>query len=263
MLSLARDRSRTQRRAWVPTILPGCVLHLRADLGITLNGSTVSAWANQGTLGGSFTQATAARQPTYSAAGGAGSKPTLSFDGGDFLASSLAASSWKFLHETAHTIFIVSRVASLGANFYGLLNTGAGGTRGVTVYVENRGGAGNTRAILHYIHSGTAPVAANQTDNTYLVAAWQITELLWEYGAAGNDLSVIRDGTLLASSESTSAPSSSDPTYSLQIGAYAAGPSQGFNGTISEVIVFNRALSAAERSAARRYLGAYHSVAVS
>lgn len=58
MLSLARDRSRTADAAFVPTRLPGCALWLRADLGITLNGSTVSAWANQGTLGGSVSTAT-------------------------------------------------------------------------------------------------------------------------------------------------------------------------------------------------------------
>ena len=56
----------------------------RADKGVTLNGSTVSAWADQSGNGLSITQAVAANQPTYEATGLNG-LPSIYFDGNDWL----------------------------------------------------------------------------------------------------------------------------------------------------------------------------------
>lgn len=55
----------------------------RADLGITLNGATVSAWADQGPNAFHLTQGTAASQPDYTAAGGPNSTPSVLFKGTD------------------------------------------------------------------------------------------------------------------------------------------------------------------------------------
>lgn len=54
----------------------------RADLGITLNGSTVSAWADQSGNGHHLTQGTATNQPLFEAAG-LGGQPSVYFDGVD------------------------------------------------------------------------------------------------------------------------------------------------------------------------------------
>jgi len=51
--------------SFVPTNLPGCVLWLRADLGVTLNGTTVSAWADQSGNGNNVSQSTGSAQPTF------------------------------------------------------------------------------------------------------------------------------------------------------------------------------------------------------
>lgn len=50
---------------FVPTDLAGLVLWLRGDLGITLNASAVSAWADQSGAGNDFAQATPLIQPNY------------------------------------------------------------------------------------------------------------------------------------------------------------------------------------------------------
>lgn len=71
--------------ALLPTDFSGCQLWLRANRGVTLNGATVSAWADQSGNGNNATQGTAANQPTYGSATFAGF-PALDFDGvSDFL----------------------------------------------------------------------------------------------------------------------------------------------------------------------------------
>lgn len=68
---------------YLPNQETGVFLWLRGDLGVTYNPSTfkVSAWANQGSAGGSFSQVTTTKQPTYNATGIAG-WPSLSWSGG-------------------------------------------------------------------------------------------------------------------------------------------------------------------------------------
>lgn len=67
---------------FVPTDIAGCRVWLRADLGVTLNGATVSAWANQADAAflASVAQAVAANQPTFLASGING-LPSVVWDG--------------------------------------------------------------------------------------------------------------------------------------------------------------------------------------
>lgn len=64
----AAGRGGVSGGVFTPKALSGLVLWLRGDLGITLNGSTVSAWADQSGQGQNLVQATGANQPTFSAA---------------------------------------------------------------------------------------------------------------------------------------------------------------------------------------------------
>lgn len=57
-----------------------CVQAVQADRGVTLNGTTVSAWADTSGNGKDYTQATGIKQPTYNATGLNG-RPYMSFDG--------------------------------------------------------------------------------------------------------------------------------------------------------------------------------------
>lgn len=62
------------------TSYSGMKLYLNPEAGVTLNGSTVSAWADQSGNGYSAIQGTAANQPTF-VSNGIGGRPALSFDG--------------------------------------------------------------------------------------------------------------------------------------------------------------------------------------
>lgn len=268
MLSLARDRSRMQRRAWVPTILPGCPLWLRADLGVTLNGSTVSAWANQGTLGGSCSQGTGAAQPTWSATGGPNSRAGLSFDGGDYLASTLAASAWNFLHSSNFTLFYVWNQTATGNAFYGVLgtSTSAAGSRGIAIYWDNRTAIPATASLRSAVSNGSAYVVdpgVSLLNNGYPANSASITEHTYEYLVAGDDYASIRNGTTVKTAESAAVPSASNAANTLNIGIIPGAASNGLVGSIAEVIAFNRTLAAAERSVVRRYLSNRYAITVS
>lgn len=64
-----------------PRNIAGLVAWYRADLGITLNGSKVSAWADQSGNAHHLMQNVASKQPTFSATGSSGGLSGLIFDG--------------------------------------------------------------------------------------------------------------------------------------------------------------------------------------
>lgn len=73
----------------IPIPLANLKLWLKADAGITLNGATVSVWADQSGNGNNCSQGVAINQPTYVAVdSGSNNLPSLSFDGNNFLSGS-------------------------------------------------------------------------------------------------------------------------------------------------------------------------------
>jgi Concanavalin A-like lectin/glucanases superfamily len=94
-----------------PTSLAGLVLWLRADLGVSLNGGKVSAWADQSGNGNNAQQASSANQPSFNAtAPSLNNSPTLSFvtANANFLQIPDAVS----LRPTNITLAIVARYTS-------------------------------------------------------------------------------------------------------------------------------------------------------
>lgn len=250
---------------FAPVDLAGCALWLRADKGITLNGSTVAAWANQGTLGGSFTQGIAASQPTFSAAGGPNSRAALTFDGGDYLTSTLAASSWAFLHGNNSTAFVVFRsTTNVTTHFGTLLSTydGSVANRGTILGWDNRNAITRDDALAYSASNGGAYVYSTVSANgTSAFNTWQVAEVVHSYNASGNDLIATINGTSILGLEPSAAPSASAPTTTLVVGAFSGGVAPLIGG-VPEIIVFNRTLNAGERSRLRRYLGSYYAITV-
>src|SRR5882672_2605194 len=84
--AVALSRNAVSGRAtlgiWAPTEFANCEMWYRADLGVTLNGATVSAIADQSGHSRTLSQATPSLQPTFTATTAAyGGRPTMLFDG--------------------------------------------------------------------------------------------------------------------------------------------------------------------------------------
>jgi hypothetical protein len=84
----------------------GLTCYVRRNVGIVLNGSTVSQWSDQSGVGNHFTQATGARQPLYN--------DGLDFDGNNDYVQGPAGSS--LISASAFTLFLVCTIDSIGTN---------------------------------------------------------------------------------------------------------------------------------------------------
>lgn len=98
--------------------ITGLLAWYRADLGVTLNGSTVSAWADQSGTGDAnkdATQATPANQPTFVAShANFNSRAVLSFDG---TSDYLKTAAWAATASQPNTVYSVSRLTAAASIF--------------------------------------------------------------------------------------------------------------------------------------------------
>lgn len=122
----------------MPTDIGGLVLWLRADMGTTLNGSNVAAWADQSGNGNDFSQATDARRPTLTT--GSHGKPVLSFTGTLLSnATFLQGPSFGAALASGGELFIVTKNAAdppaSGAG--GIYKFGTGGLQGTHIPFTN------------------------------------------------------------------------------------------------------------------------------
>jgi PKD repeat protein len=88
-----------------PTDLPGCALWLRADTGVTLNGSAVQGWMDASSNNFNIVQATTTAQPQLQTNTIAGF-PSLSFDGNDILTIN------NFPFDVTNNAFVVAKKAN-------------------------------------------------------------------------------------------------------------------------------------------------------
>jgi hypothetical protein len=202
----------------LPTKLDGCVLWLRSDLGITLNGSDVSAWADQSGNGNDATQAVAANQPAYLAAGGVNGTPGLDFDAVteylDLLGFTEAS--------TDYTLHMVLNDRSVATS---TLLANNGGTFRYRAY----------RAGLLSLYDG-----ANNDGPAQAAGAQSQT---WLLDDTGNTTDWYRDGSWLL--QGTYNTGRSHGGAGSAIGAVVGG-GQYLNAIVSEVVYYNRTLNAAE-----------------
>ena len=208
-------------KLWRPTELATALwLDAEDTSTITLNGATVSQWADKSGNGRNAAQATAASQPTYTA-GGLNGKPVLTFDGVNDVMS------FQGVHNAQWSIATVGRAAG---NNQAFIQFGTANQFG-SLFVESS----VFTARPTFPPDATAPFVANEI--AILSATYgQTTTNIWKNGSIGTPAA--QGGV---ASNATSYIGTLGSLYYL-------------NGFIAETVVTNGVLSTADRQRVEGYL---------
>ena len=199
---------------------------------ITLNGSTVSQWADLSGNGRNQSQATAASQPTYNATGLNG-KGTLATTGTQWMQASAFASS------SAATIFLVWKIASAAG----------------TPYIFQRGTVNDVHSFL--MNPGTDQLQARRgasNQGTATVSGLGTTDI-WRVGTLvfSTTLSRIYNGNSVGT-DNTATVSAPTGNKVLTLFALDSATRAGHPG-IAEFLYYSSQLDDTQQSAVRTYLG--------
>ena len=213
---------------FLPSDLPNLALWSRADAGVYVNAGTVSTWYDLSGNSRTWTQGVVGAQPIYTASAING-LPALTFDGARYMQAATGATYGKPV-----TVFLVARYTAASANQY---------------FFD---GATNNTLVMHNV-SGTNEIFAGN---------------LLPYGAQTINQWYVMGGTFNGASSIVSlngievtgnAGSLSNTGFTL--GAWG-GIGFFLNGDIAEVVVYNAALTLAQRTQVSRYLGTKYNIAV-
>lgn len=230
-----------------------------ADVGVTdsLGGAIatnegVGTWNDLSGNGYHVTQTTNGARPVYKATGGPGSKPTIQFDGSnDFLAS--AAHWWGSDDLTVFVVMKFGNATRDAADTYISKNYATGDNRQYIFRGENAAVSYIIRALI--FQSGTATPSNTYSSSITKSTTWKIIGLTSD-GAGSPQW--YDDGATSTTSVSGAGNHTiyNTPTSLFSIGCNRAGdtPDGFLLGSISEIIVFSRALAATERAAIELYL---------
>jgi hypothetical protein len=241
----------------VPSFSPlslGPSLWLRGDLGISLNGSTVSAWADQSGNGNNATQPTAIQQPAQSTT--INSQACVSFNG------STAMRLPNFIAAGAKTVVLVRKINSTPAGLTATVNLiNAAATLESCFFLKNAGASPN-RAWCADMTGGTTMNGAAETVD--LLAHMDLAD--WN-GAAPNTTAANNDMYLDGTAQSivsgffvtpvltdfSSIGARIDSTGTLTLGS---------NVDIAEVIVYSNQLAASDRNKLGGYVQTRYGITV-
>lgn len=240
--------SRALAAAFTPSQITGLALWLKADAITGLSdGDAITAWTDSSDNGNNATQGTAGVQPTYST-GIVNGKPVARFDGGDRLINTAASIT------ADHTAFVVGCVTG-GSGYQRMLHFGASGpaTSG-----------GDFRLFFGAINGNFATFWGTATG-----AAWNDTAANTPTQSVTNFsiLTAKRDGAVGTPYKNGTAQNAKNSigtrtSTGYAVGASAAESIQWLIGDIAEVIIYDSALSDANRQAVEAYLSAKYGIAL-
>lgn len=214
---------------------------------ITLNATTVSAWADKSSNGRNVTQATATSQPTYSTTAING-KAAMSFDGGDSLEN--LAPGALLRNVPGATLATVASYTNNSAGRCALgISTATAGQNRATLAANIAGNTGYLVGGRRLDADGFALAGST----TFTAGATLIQTGVLDY--ANSDAFSYINGSLNASNLSfqTNGNSSDTDPGALYIGISGSGTNW-MLGLVGEIIVTHTALSAANREIIEGYL---------
>jgi hypothetical protein len=241
----ARGRIETGLRALMPPAIFGASLKgwWRSDLGITLNGSNVSAWADQSGNGQNVAQVTATKQPPYHAGGAGAAYLDMSGASGGATVAQLLGGTLNLTHP--FEVWTVASAKSAASRGY-IIDFGAStGNNCSTIQSNNISGGAQT--VIQY-NTGYGTGVAIPTLNTPFA-----TESLFNGASSSLAVNNVPTSTNIAA---TDPPANSN----ISIGNYFGG-NFAFDGLIYEVFVTAGAATAAQRAAVASYFTGLYGVA--
>lgn len=225
---------------FVPTQLSGCVLWLRADLGITLQ-TGVKQWNNQqGDTTKNLIQNTTGDQPGYTASdGNYNGQASLSFNGST---TYMSASAWS---------------GTVGyPNTYIFIAHNNGGSSGTAQYIMD--GATNTDG---------EPVWYTQSTSQITFASLTLTQAWTSPAAVMGEVTNTSSSHLYFNNFTSPAVTGTGAgaLHSMTFGEHsiAFGGGNNWNGYAAEVIAFSRLLTQPEKNQLRNYLNARYALSIS
>lgn len=221
-----------------PTMISGLVDWHRSDMGITLVGSKVSAWADQSGQGHDLTQGTDANRPTLVAA---------SLGGRDVIRHGPTASNiymqWAtpWAQSADCTVYAVLRYESNGGSTQVFINSNASGPTGPRLFLAE---TGDKPFIQDGAASTVATVASGIVDGTPVLVRWR-----WGF-TPGATMGVRVNNDTEATG---SAGSEALDNWDLMGIAFDLA-SFDFIGDLAELAIYSREVSVAEDAAFRSYV---------
>lgn len=229
-----------------PADISGLQLWLKVDTleaGGYVDEDVVDVWPDDSGNGNNATQPTFGARPTFyeSIING---KPAVRFDGlGKFFSTPLTGPGANF------TIFIVSASASENSG-QSQIRFQALSTTNFVVFPWTSGGAGSPLAID--VNNGGVSGLATGFGTSFSVEAYRSA------ASATNGRQTWSNGVILAQQD-TGSGALNVPLY---IGAYG-GASEFFSGDITEIIIYNAALTDEQRQQVEQYLGTKYGITIS
>lgn len=183
-------------------------------------------WANRGTLGGTFSQGTSTKRPSWRR-GVLGRKASIRFDGGDVL----AASGGSIALSTAQTICVVFKANGLGDGY--LLGDGTSN------YVRYK----HSGTVLEYAAGGTiASVSQTLANDTWYMLTIR---------RSGTTVRFFLDGTQVGANQTLGANSNFSTQY---MAASNTTPSDAFTGDIALALIWPTDIGATNQAVVQDYV---------
>ena len=257
------DEARLQGRLWTPDQLRTALWLDAADLSTISVTTGISQWRDKSGNQRHFTQGAVGTQPTLTPDGLNG-RNVLSFNGSQWLTSISAASTWNFLHNTngSSTFAVWKAGNSDDPNaICGLLGTSAVATanHGIGLFFDDRARLARHDKIVSQVARGVAGVPASlnlSADGAHPPNTPVILSHISDPGnatAANRSIIRVNNGAAIQLSTATDAASSSNASFTLQIGA-CGGNASPHIGYIAEIIILASIASARVQQQIKGYL---------
>lgn len=253
----------SSQTSFSPLSIANCKVWLDASdtSTISLSGSEVTQWTDKTANGYAFTQGTSANRP-LSGTRTQNSKNVIDFDGSnDRLVSTAAASTWNFLHDGTEYTFLVAFLQDLDGNGAFLGTSAANfGNRGAT-----HGVLASDRIFSQVATgaSGTRAVDADVTSFGDMQVFTYLSYTLKPSNATASERVAFRykNGAANKPNSASGAVSASDATNTLALGDASNATTFPFNGVIGEILIYDVALSDANRGLLESYLATKWNIA--